>query len=420
MSSSPEKITKQIKNVKITNTKIDKTSTGTIYKAFRIKDNPADKDISLLVKIFGKENLKKEPDLLNYIQNENFIIENFSNKDHLLNFQSSFESINYYYLVVGYSGSEQLPPTLREHLLRNKMIKYKTVQILNFFMQILDGYTEFFNLDTLHLNLSPRSILIEQEGRLILMPFFKPYSKFLPLRKKLFKINACMSPELLNLIMNCQGSQISKNKEEKDNENCRNNIDDENNEFPNRNKDGLIYKTPEKKKPNAILPRKSDEIEEISKTSEPALDYKSDIWSMGIILFFIIFKEYPFIGETIEELKLNISMRGGKVIKEFKNKKNVDDDLAELLQHLMELNPTKRIGIFQILKEKVFERMKEEGERDIRSNWSKYFIQIKTSTKEENNKLARYKKRIEDNDDLLLQRDFLKVIRKIHMFFFFF
>ena len=132
MSSSPEKITKQIKNVKITNIKIDKTSTGTIYKAFQNKDNPSDKDIPLLVKICAKENLKKEPDLLNYIQNESFIIENFLNKEHLLNFKSSFESINYYYLVVEYSGSKQLPPTLREHLLKNKMIKYKFFYIISF------------------------------------------------------------------------------------------------------------------------------------------------------------------------------------------------------------------------------------------------------------------------------------------------
>lgn len=423
MSRSPERITKQIKNVKITNTKIDKTSTGTIYKALQIKDNATEKNISLLVKIFAKENIKKESDLLNYIQNENFIIENFSKKENLLNFQSSFESINYYYLIVGYSGSEQLPPTLRDHVLKNKMIKYKTAQILTFFMQILNGYTEFFNLDTIHLNLTPRSILMENEKNLILMPFFKPFSKFLPLKKKLFKINACMSPELLNLILNCQETRNSEifetnKKEERNNENIQSNEKDEQNkEFSQKNKGSSIFKTPDKKKPKTNLKKKkSDDFESIlkktneaSKTSELVLDYKSDIWSMGIILFFLIFKEYPFIGQTGEELKLNISMRTGNVIKEFKNKKNVEYDLLELIQHLIEFDPKKRIGIFQILKEKVFERMKDEGEKDIRSNWCKYFTKIKVNTKEEEKTLARYKKRIEDNDDLLLQRDFLKV-----------
>ena len=68
-------------------------------------------------------------------------------------------------------------------------------------------------------------------------------------------------------------------------------------------------------------------------------DYKCDLWSIGIILYQLFFKEYPYKGETPIAIYNQIKNRGNKVLKRTKN-----NNLDNLIDSLLIRDPKKRIN----------------------------------------------------------------------------
>ena len=65
---------------------------------------------------------------------------------------------------------------------------------------------------------------------------------------------------------------------------------------------------------------------------------KCDLWSLGIIIYFFYFKEFPYKGKYKKEVLHEID-RGNKIIK-----KTRDSDLDDLIIKLLEYDPKKRIS----------------------------------------------------------------------------
>ena len=74
-------------------------------------------------------------------------------------------------------------------------------------------------------------------------------------------------------------------------------------------------------------------------TEEDNYNYKCDLWSLGIILYQLYFKETPFKGKTEIALYKEIETIGNK-----KLKTTGDKDLDDLINKLLEKNPKKRIS----------------------------------------------------------------------------
>ena len=73
------------------------------------------------------------------------------------------------------------------------------------------------------------------------------------------------------------------------------------------------------------------EVLENSKVSD-----KSDIWSLGIIIYYLLFNEYPYNGKT--EVQINNDIHSGKQLK-----KSNDDKLNDLLNKMLCIEPFYRI-----------------------------------------------------------------------------
>ena len=67
-------------------------------------------------------------------------------------------------------------------------------------------------------------------------------------------------------------------------------------------------------------------------------NYKCDLWSIGIIIYRLLFGKSPFIGETEVALLNKINKLGNKNLK-----KTEDEDLDDLIEKLLEKDPIKRI-----------------------------------------------------------------------------
>ena len=63
-----------------------------------------------------------------------------------------------------------------------------------------------------------------------------------------------------------------------------------------------------------------------------------DLWSLGIIIYVLYFKQYPYNAETAVAILMCIKKLGNKIIKKTGNK-----DLDDLIIKLIEKDPKKRI-----------------------------------------------------------------------------
>ena len=73
----------------------------------------------------------------------------------------------------------------------------------------------------------------------------------------------------------------------------------------------------------------------------------ADIWALGICLYAMINKAYPFNPENKEAMILHQIQRKWKFVR--KLRKNFSPEVKDLIRHLLEPNPRKRITIFGIL-----------------------------------------------------------------------
>ena len=77
---------------------------------------------------------------------------------------------------------------------------------------------------------------------------------------------------------------------------------------------------------------------------KPYDPYMTDIWSSGVVLYIIISGFFPFRGSNETELRKNII--SGK----FPKLNDISDNLKDLLDKMLEINPDKRIYLDEILK----------------------------------------------------------------------
>jgi len=68
-------------------------------------------------------------------------------------------------------------------------------------------------------------------------------------------------------------------------------------------------------------------------------DYKCDLWSIGIIIYQLYFKEYPYTGETQIAINNMIKRKGNKLLKKTNN-----NNLDNLINKLLTIEPEKRIS----------------------------------------------------------------------------
>ena len=80
---------------------------------------------------------------------------------------------------------------------------------------------------------------------------------------------------------------------------------------------------------------------------------KSDLWSIGIIIYFMYFKEYPYIGKN--ELMLFKDINSGKKLKSIENK-----ELNDLMNKLLKINIKERLSWNEYFNHSFFENGKDE------------------------------------------------------------
>ncbi len=64
---------------------------------------------------------------------------------------------------------------------------------------------------------------------------------------------------------------------------------------------------------------------------------KNDIWSLGILIYYLIFKEYPYNGKG--EVQILKDIKSNKKLKKIN-----DDDLNDLLNKMLKVNLNERIS----------------------------------------------------------------------------
>ena len=76
---------------------------------------------------------------------------------------------------------------------------------------------------------------------------------------------------------------------------------------------------------------------EILKGGENLISNKSDIWSLGIIIYYMLFKEYPYNGKT--EFQIIKEIESNKQLKPIDNK-----ELDDLIKKMLVININERIS----------------------------------------------------------------------------
>ena len=114
-------------------------------------------------------------------------------------------------------------------------------------------------------------------------------------------------------------------------------------------------------------------------------NYKCDLWSIGIIIYRLLFKESPYPGLTENAILNKIKKLGTHNLKKTKNK-----ELDNLIKRLLEKKPKKRLDWDEYLNHSFFKQSKEEDNKKL--NFSNKY-------KEEDNKKLNFSNKYSINHD---------------------
>jgi serine/threonine protein kinase len=86
----------------------------------------------------------------------------------------------------------------------------------------------------------------------------------------------------------------------------------------------------------------------------------TDIWSIGVVYFQMLYGNLPFPAYQLEELKQKVrKYSGDKLI--FPTSPKISDESKDLLRHMLQFDPTKRITWKQFFTHKIFGRFTQES-----------------------------------------------------------
>ena len=78
-------------------------------------------------------------------------------------------------------------------------------------------------------------------------------------------------------------------------------------------------------------------------------NYKCNLWSLGVIIYQLLFKDYPYKGNTEFALLKNMNKFGQKCLRQ-----SNDSILDNLIRHLLIIDPNERYTWEQYFKDKFF------------------------------------------------------------------
>jgi len=106
-------------------------------------------------------------------------------------------------------------------------------------------------------------------------------------------------------------------------------------------------------------------------------NYKCDLWSIGIIIYRLLFKEPPYPGQTEIAILNKIKKLGTKSLKKTENK-----ELDNLIKRLLEKNPKNRLDWDEYLNHPFFNQTKEEDDKQL-SFSNNYSIETRKESEKE-------------------------------------
>ena len=102
---------------------------------------------------------------------------------------------------------------------------------------------------------------------------------------------------------------------------------------------------------------------------EGNLSEKTDIWSCGVIMYFLLSGDYPFKGKNLNEIKIQISRFNNRNIKfEGEIWNDISKEGKNFLSKLLEFNQYKRPNCQSLLKDPWLKNYNEKGDKIFSSN----------------------------------------------------